>query len=347
MLHIRRRTALILGWTLVLLVMLVACTSGNSPESQSSYDQVNFMAGFKPQANLPFVGAYVAQEKGFFAEEGLNVDIGHVTSTGDNFRLLASNSIQITTADAAVVLQRRAGDPSLPIIAIALIGQRGQQGFAVLANSDIQTPMDWAGKIAGYKGTEPTPDYFAILEAVGLDLNDVEEQRVGFDPRALTSGEVDIYPVFISNEPDTLQRRGHEVKVFEATNYGVPTLGLTYITSESYLEKSPGIVERFLRAALKGISYAIDHPEETLDIVIQYAPLEERDHMRFMLDTELLAAQTPMTKENGIGWMTSEQWRSLHDLLVEYDSIDGPITNVTDAYSLDILHRVYADSTSR
>src|SRR6266581_1509297 len=120
----------------LVLAISVACSSSSESGSSSSasgssgVDEVTFMAGFKPQANLPFVGIYVAQEKGYFADEHLKVNIQHVTTPGDNFRFLATGDVQFSTADAAEVLNKRAGDPALDIVSIALIGQRGQQGFA-------------------------------------------------------------------------------------------------------------------------------------------------------------------------------------------------------------------------
>ncbi|MEO8456800.1 MAG: ABC transporter substrate-binding protein, partial [Chloroflexota bacterium] len=137
----------------------ITSTATNTPV------KVTFMAGFKPQANLPFVGAYVAKAKGFFAEQGLDVDIQHVTTPGDNFPLLAAGSVQFSTADAAELLSHRVSDPPLPLVSVALIGQTGQQGFAVLQNSGVNTPEDWAGKTVGYKGDTVPPDYLAILAA--------------------------------------------------------------------------------------------------------------------------------------------------------------------------------------
>ena len=60
-----------------LTILAMACSGG---QQESSLEKVVFMAGFKPQANLPFVAAYVAQEKGFFAEENLDVEIRHASS---------------------------------------------------------------------------------------------------------------------------------------------------------------------------------------------------------------------------------------------------------------------------
>ena len=106
-------TATRAGWigvaaVAVVVLMLLACS-----EEEAPLKSVTFMAGFKPQANLPFAAAYVAKEKGYFREQGLDVEIRH--STGEHLSLLMAGDVHFTTADANSVLQRRA-DPGLPIV---------------------------------------------------------------------------------------------------------------------------------------------------------------------------------------------------------------------------------------
>ena len=131
--------------------------------------------------------------------------------------------------------------------------------------------------------------------------------------------------------------------LFEAADFGVPTLGLTYVTTRDYLSDNPDVVVRFLKAALHGIEYARDNPDEAIDIVMQYAPQEDRDHMRFMLDTELGAAENDLTDDNGIGWMTPEQWRELHDFLVAFDGIPKVLDDVSVTYDDHIIQQAYKD----
>ena len=327
-----------------LIVMALAALSACSgDDSDSGLDNITFMPGFKAQANLPFVGAYVADKEGYFSEESLDVEIQHVTTPGDNFRFLAAGEVQITTADASALLEHRAGDPPLDLVSIALIGQRGQQGFAVLADSGIETPADWVGKTAGYKGSQVTPDYLAILGASEVERGDVEEVRVGFAPQVLTEGSVDIFPVFLSNEPDTLGRLGYEVTVFEAADFGAPTIGLTYVTSQEYIDENPDIVLRFLRAALRGIAFAEDNPSETVDIVLEFADQADPDHQRFMLDTELGMARGDTADASGLGWQTEEQWQRLHDYLVTFGALSGPLADINEAFDGTFLAEIYAD----
>jgi len=277
---------------------------------------LTFMAGYKPQANLPFVGAYVAREKGFFEQNGLDVTIEHSPGRGEHVQLLVAGKVQVTTMDAATVLQRRA-DPGLPVVAIALIGQRGQQAFAALADSGIRTPKDWEGRTVGYKGTPP-PDLFALLAAAGADANKINLVNVGFDPRVLSERQVDVYPLFKSNEPYLLNRWGHQLTLWDAADYGVPTLGLAYVTSEAYLQTHADQLTRFLRAALRGVAYAQANTDEAVQIVLKYAgPETDPDHMRHMLETELRDAQS----ERGYGWQNAAQWQALADMLARYQAL--------------------------
>lgn len=298
-----------------------------APTAAQALVPMTFIAGYKPQANLPFVGAYVAKERGFFAENGLDVTIEHSTGRGEHVQLLVAGKVQVTTMDAATVLQRRA-DPGLPIVAIALIGQRGQQAFAALKDSGLQTPKDWEGKTVGYKGTPP-PDLYALLTAASADVNKVNLVNVGFDPRVLTEGKVQVYPLFKSNEPYLLRKWGYEIVLWDAADYGVSTLGLTYVTSEEYLRDHSNELVRFLRAALQGIRWAQENPEEAVQIVLKYAGSEtDPQHMRYMLETELQDARS----ERGFGWQSVEQWQALANMLIQYQVLP-PNMDVNAAFT--------------
>jgi ABC-type nitrate/sulfonate/bicarbonate transport system substrate-binding protein len=324
-----------------LAIVLTACGGGgtNDVTAQGTprpVKKLTFMAGFKPQANLPFVGVYVAQEKGFFREQGLDVDIRHAQS-GEHLQLLLAGEVQVTTANGAQVIQRN--EQNLPLVSLALIGQRSEQGYAVLANSGINSVTDWPGKTFGYKGSVPA-EFLAMTKANNVDPTKVKQVRVGFDPRILSEGQVDILAVFFSNEPDTLDRFGFKTRVFDPNDYGIQSLGLTYATSRDTMNKDADALERFIKAALRGLEYTDLHRDEALDIVMKYAPQEDRDHQRFMMNTELDRAITDQTRKNGIGWQTREQWQSFHDTLLEFKAIQKPV-DVSSIYTDESLKRAY------
>ncbi|HEY5639787.1 MAG TPA: ABC transporter substrate-binding protein, partial [Dehalococcoidia bacterium] len=164
----------------------------------------------------------------------------------------------------------------------------------------------------------------------------VEEVRVGFEPQVLTEGLVDIFPVFISNEPDILSRLGFETRIFTAADYGAPTLGLSYVTTRAYAEENPDITARFTRAVLRGIAYADENREEAIDIVLQYAPQEDREHQRFMLDTELeMSRPIPFYEHLGLGAQTLSQWQALHDFLIEHNGLPREVPDVSAVFTDD------------
>jgi ABC-type nitrate/sulfonate/bicarbonate transport system substrate-binding protein len=335
----RRRTSRSLtlaGVAIALGALLAACRAA---PTEPPVVAMTFMAGYKPQANLPFVGVYVAQEKGFFDRLGLQVTIEHSPGRGEHLQLTTAGKVHVTTQDAAVLLKRRA-DPGLPLKSIALIGQRGQQAFAALASSGLRTPRDWEGHLVGYKGTPP-PDLFALMQAAGADPDKVELVNVGFDPRVLTEGQVDVYPVFKSNEPFLIRSWGYELILWDPADYGIPTLGLTYVTSEATLQAEPDMLARFLRAALQGIAYAAENPEEAVEIVLRYAgPQADPQHMRYMLETELRDMRSQVTERYGPGWQTAEQWQALADLLVAAQAM--PPLQVDQVFTHEVLERAAA-----
>src|SRR5204862_123411 len=80
---------------------------------------------------------------------------------------------------------------------------------------------------------------------------------------------VDVYPVFESNEPDTLQRIGVPTRLFRPSDYNVPGLGLTFETRENLIASDPDLLTRFLKAAMHGVEFARDHPDQATDIVMK------------------------------------------------------------------------------
>ena len=334
-------------WLVALVVAVTACApaaigpaaslSASPTATPLTVEKITFIAGFKPQADLPFVGVYVAQERGYFKAQGLDVTIQHAVS-GEHVQLLATGRAQFSTGTGGDIIKRVA-QADVPLVSVAIIGQRDDQAFAVRADSPIKTLKDFEGKLVGYKST-PSADYLALLKIGGVDRTKVREVAVGFDPRVLATGQVDVYPVFAANEPDTLARQGVAVRLFDPTTYGIPSFGLTYMSNRDFVAARPDLVTRFLRAALKGIEDAILDRDGAIDIVMKYAPGEDRVHQRYMLDTEIEAAQNDQTRARGIGAMTKEQWSALESFLSEYGAIPKRV-DVTTVYNDTFVNELY------
>ena len=333
--YLRARRALSLLVLASLLVgagALVACGEDDPPETR----QVTFMAGFRAQANLPFVAVYVADAEGFFADEGLEVEIQHSSGQDEHLKLLLDGTVDFTTGTAAQAVRRV--QEGLPVQAIALFGQRGDQGYVSLADSGIETPADFAGHTVGFKAGVVPAELHALLAGAGLTVEDVELLAVGFDPRVFMEGGVDVYPVFLNNEPDTIRTAGVEINVIDPHDFDVPTLGLTFLATTDTLADGD-VAERFLRATFRAVQWIQEHPDEAVEIVLRHAEGADAAHQRYLLDTDLAAAQ----REDGlIGLSDAAAWEALVELLVQYEVMPAPV-DVASVVDQSILERLYED----
>ncbi|MCS6801654.1 MAG: ABC transporter substrate-binding protein [Chloroflexota bacterium] len=312
----------------LLVLIAVACapaapTAGNVPPPPAPPDRMVFMAGYKPQANMPFVAAYVAKDRGYFREQNLEVEIQHSAGQGEHVRLLTAGVVQVTTAAGMNVITL-AAESGLPLVAFAVFGQRSDQAFAVRAESPIRTAKDFEGKVVGYKGM-PSAEYLAMIRAAGVDRSKIQEVNVGFDPRILLTGRVDVLPVFRSNEPYVLRSLGQEVRLITPEEYGVPTIGLTYIATRDSVERQRSLLVRFMRATLAATEWIRQNPDAALDIVMRYAPGEDRAHQAAMLRVEIESLEGPMVEKNGLLAVSAEQWRDIAALAYQLGVISKPI----------------------
>ncbi|MEX1023293.1 MAG: ABC transporter substrate-binding protein, partial [Dehalococcoidia bacterium] len=274
--------------------------------------------------------------RGLFADEGLEVDIQHASGQDEHLKLLLDGSVDFITGTAAQVIRRR--EENLPLAAVALFGQRGDQGYVALAGSGIEGPADFAGRSVGFKAGVVPAELIAMLAGVGLTTEDVELVSVGFDPRVFMEGGVDVYPVFLNNEPDTIRNAGVEITVIDPHDHGVPTLGLTYLVHTDTLDDTPDIVERFLRATMRATAWIEANRDEAVAITLLHAEGADAAHQRYLLDTDIDAAQ----RADGVGRSDRAQWQALADLLLEHGIITSMV-DVEQAYRGEILDRLYAD----
>lgn len=335
-----RKPATILAAGLLLLLFASFAAACSSDSDESGTVSISFMAGFRAQANLPFVAAYVAKDQGFFAEEGLDVSIRHSSGQNEHLKLLLEDEVQFTTGTSAQVLRRRAEE--IPVRAVALFGQRGDQGFVSRADSGIETPADFAGRSVGFKAGVIPSELHALLKTAGLAVDDVELQGVGFDPRVFIEGAVEVYPVFLDNEPDTIRRAGLDINVIDPHEFGVPTLGLTYLVTEDFLAERPDVAKRYLRASLRAVEWISTHVDEAVDITLTYAEGADPEHQRFLLTTDLENA----ARTDGIGRGTLEQWSALQDVLIEFEVLEDEV-DVASAFDGSIVDALYDDGEIR
>lgn len=319
--------------------------------STGAIQDITFQAGYLPQGNISFVAPYVAKEKGFFEQEGLNVTIEHTApGQGENFKRLAAKDIEISTIPAPDILTQ-VGDNGVPFVSIAVLGHASDNALMTLESSGIKTLKDLEGKKVGYKFVI-LPWMKSMLDAAGVDQSKVEFVGVGFDPRVILpdfgEGRVDAVQIFKSNEPDTMQRAGFPVTVFNPEDFGVTSLGQTLVTHKDFVQSDPEMLRKFLKATMMGLKYAADpaNAEEVTDIIMKYAGADaNRDHQKFLYQTEIKDSYltSPATKEVGLGYASDEEWQAMIDVIAKYKGLKSAPPAVNAVWDGQFIKSIYKD----
>ncbi len=328
-----------------------APTQPPAPTNTPVPQKITFQAGYLAQGNISFVAAYVAKEKGFFAEQGLDVTIEHASpGGGEQFQRLAAKVIQFTT-QTGENFAKTAADVNPPFVGVAVFGHETDHALLVLDNSPIKTLKDLAGKKIGVKtgeGADP-PWLLGMLKSAGLDLASVELVQVGYDPRVVLpdfgAGQVDALQVFRSNEPDTLQRMGYNTRLFKPEDSGIHFLGQMYITNKDFIRDDPEMVRKFVRATMKGLQFTLDpaNDKEVTDIVMKYAGADaNRDHNAFMWHAEAAYVTAASTKEVGLGYASDQEWQDMMNVMVEFGSLKAAVP-VAQLWDPQFVKSIYKD----
>lgn len=252
--------------------ILSGCTSNQTTE-QTTLKKVTVILDWVPNTN--HTGLYVAKDKGYYKEQGLDVTIIQ-PSEGSTASLIAAGKGEFGISYQEEVTMARTAKEPLPIKAIAAVIQHNTSGFASPADKNIKTPKDFQGKTYGGWGS---PSESAILKAVmekdGGDFSKLKIVDVGSeDFFAATKKNVDLEWIFygwtgiqakLQNVPlNYIELR----KLNSDLDYYTPVI----ISSESTLKNDPELAKKFLKATSKGYEYSINNPEESAKILVKNAP---------------------------------------------------------------------------
>lgn len=323
---------LIIGVTLI----LSSCNNANTSKNSKNPDKISVRLKWTFTAHTAS-GPGVALEKGFFKEENLDVDINPGGFEFDPIQLVASGSedFGIKGADD-LILARSKG---VPIVAIAMDYQINPVCFMTLKGSNITKPQDFIGKKLGAKYGQNTHTFYKVmLKKQGIEESQIEEVAVQFDPSPLLTGQVDIYEGYANFTPAVLKVKGIDLNVILARDYGVPAYGNVVFTTEKMIKENPDLVERFLKAYIKGWQFAVDNQEETAKIMNKLNPkFSYEAHLEMLKLT--IPYLTP-TKGFKIGTMTMEGWEQTQDAIIEGGIIEKPI-DLSKAFTNKFLDEIY------
>lgn len=283
------------GLLIGLLLPVVSTFAGESP-----LKRVSFIPQWAPQAQ--FAGYYVAFEKGFYRDVGLEVEILRGGPDRPPLDLLSKGPVQFGTLFLATGIQAHA--QGAPLINIAQIIQRSTQMLVAKKSKGIWTPADLNGKKVGLWGPEYQLLPRAFFRKYNLSVTPVPQSMT---LNLFLRGGVDAASAMWYNEYHTIISSGVEpdqLTTFFFFDYGMnfPEDGI-YCRIETYRDE-PQTCRGLVQASLEGWRYALAHPEEALDIVMSYVDranlATDRCHQKWMLE-HILHAIRPVDGGAGSG----------------------------------------------
>ena len=255
--------------TAVLAFSAVGCGGSEPAAENNGLEDFSIVLDWYPNAIHSFL--YVAQEKGYFAEEGLNLVVNFPANTNDGISLPAAGKADVGMyylQDAILT----AVEEDVPIVSIGAVAQESLNVVISLKESGIDSAEDLEGKKIGYAGTVLSEEQIkSMLEHVGLAADSCEFVDVGFDLlTATTTGQVDAtIGNMVNHEVPQLEEEGIEINYFFPTDFGVPEVyELVFLAGQDAVDNNPEKLQKFLRAAKKGFEFTKENPEEALQILL-------------------------------------------------------------------------------
>lgn len=308
-------------------IVLAACAPGGSLEPTPQPTEIRLPMGFV--ANVQFAPWYVALEKGYFADEDIELTFDYGWET-DGVRLVGSGELPFAIASGdQVILARSQG---LPVTTITNWFRRFPVSVVALTESGIEQPSDLAGRKVGIPETFGASyiGWRALAAEHGLDDGDVQLEVIGYTQLAnLIEGRIDAAVVYANNEPVQLAQMGHEfVEFLVAEDVALVSNGI--IANETVLEERPELVRAFVRAFLRGVGDTLDDPDSAFDICMNYVEgLEDNVEIQ----RAVLNATIPYWAGDRLGESEPEAWENTVEvmedaaLLQQPPEPDGMFTN--------------------
>jgi NitT/TauT family transport system substrate-binding protein len=331
---------------LALLILLAGCaapaaplvvtpdtdqtTQPAEPAGSDALTQVTLGLGYIP--SVQFAPFYVARNKGFFAQQGLDVQFQHGVET-DFLKLVGVNQMQFAVGSGDQVILGRA--QGLPLTYVLAWYNQFPVAVMSLAEKGLDTPQSLEGQRVGIPGMfgASLVAWKALVYAAGVDESQVKLESIGFtQAAAVGQGRIDAALDYVTNGPVQLRLAGQEVNVLPVSDYiDLPSNGL--ITNDQTIAEDPELVQKMTNALLAAIRYTLANPDEAFAISLQAVPEAGGDNEaanRAIFDASLAlweASDSALGRSDPTAWQEAAEFMRLMALIDADVPADGIFTN--------------------
>lgn len=321
-----KRTLCLILLSIVLLATLFAPQATAAPQ----LEKVNFLLHWKIVGDhAPY---YVALKKGWYEEAGLDVNIIIGQGSGYSVQAVDSGKADVAISDAPVPISNREKGASVKII--GMIFDKHPNSAFFWKNEGINEPKDLAGKTIAVPATDAHKVMFpAFAKLIGIDPSSVT--FVNIDPAAkvaaLASRKADAVFELYTGKPFMeaaipSKQLGH----FLWADFGFNCYAHCYITSDAMITKNPEMLKKFLDVSYKAWEYTVNNPEEAIDILAEYHPINKEEYNK-NLNVCLEFVRTERLRSKGLGFIEADQMRATYDLVNEFQSeLTYPVEEIYD-----------------
>lgn len=305
---------------------------GVSRASAAEPAKVKMQLGWLASNGL--LGEVTAIKKGFYAEEGVELEIVPGGPNVDGVAGVASGQATLgqTSSSPSVMLARSAG---IPVKAFAAGYQKHPFTYFSLAKNPIREAKDMVGKTIA---TQPTA--FILLRALlaknGITEDQVTMVNMGSDMNQLLTGQADAVTGWLTNT-NALKILGDDRVDMMLWDTGIQLYANVYFASDKTLGETPDVLEKFVRGSARGWGYAREHPEEAVDALVEAYPNLDRASEMEAVHPVLDFSFGDVTKEHGWGAMNRENWTAQVETYASLDQFKGTVPTVDDVMTLAIL----------
>ena len=321
----------ILAAVLTALVVfgMTGCGSGKKESSdQKDLKKITFVLDWTPNTN--HTGIYVAKEKGYFEDAGLDVDIVQPPEDGAEV-LVGSGKAQFGISFQDTMASALTGDDALPIEAVAAVLQHNTSGIISRKGEGMDRPKGLEGKkYATWDAPIEKATLKQVVEADGGDFDKVKmiPSTVTDEVSALKSKSVDAIWIFYGWAGIAAENAGLKTDYFaskdidDVFDYYTPVI----IGNSSWLKKNPETAKKFLSAAKKGYEDAIKDPEGAAKILCEAAPELDKD---LVVNSQKYMKDQYKAEVDQWGYIDPERWNAFYNWLNEKKLVETQIPENT------------------